>query len=1247
MTSIRSRYISVIQWNCRGYRGNFEDLKALIGDSNPDCICLQETFHGDITPHPPRGYTSIAAQAIVPYDPHVRPSRGVITLIKQDVPYYQINLQTSLGAIAIRINLEREYTACNIYISPNETLESNNLYNLIDQLPRPFLLVGDFNARSDVWGDNTTNPHGRKIEDLLINNDICILNTGSPTHLHIQTGTESCIDLTLASPELLGDFDWGVMEDSFNSDHFPIKISKICNVPSNNLPQSYNLDKANWDSYKRLTAVSNNLFDENEDIDSLIDQFNKIVHTAASNSIPKKSPSNRYPIPWWNAECSISQKERKKAIRKYRRTKNLIDKIALNKATAKARKLKRISRKQSWSDYAGSINSDMPINKHWIKISKIKGKYRGHKAICLIENNTPITDQVQVANTFASHFSSISSNNFYSDRFNATREQAENIPLDFNTTKHFDYNNEISKEEFHAALGRCQDKAPGEDQISYSMISNLSQSAQMFLLFIFNQIYRRNEFPSAWRQSTLIPIAKPDKLKTSKNSYRPISLTSSVCKLLEKIINSRLVHTLEISQFFSPFQYGFRKARSTIDPLTKLQTEIYRSFKNKYHTIAIFFDIQKAYDTTWRYHILKTIHQAGIKGNMAFFIQNFLCNRTFKVKIGSTISDPFPQEQGVPQGSVLSVTLFGVAINGIVGGIPPDIQRSLFVDDLAIYFSSPSINTIERRLQIAIEKILEFTKMTGFQISAEKTVAVHFHRKRGLQPEPSLLMEGNPIKFEQTTKFLGMIFDQRLYWSVHITHLKSKCLKSIDILKCLSGLHWGADRQSLLRVYRATTRAQLDYGCQVYASAPERFLKKLDAIHHQAIRLCTGAFRSSPIPSLLADASELSLENRRKQLILQLYYRQQRLPDSPPSVTSADSSYDPLFQDDPHSKPFGVLARHLVSSIDIPQPQIIPEKIPTVPPWLLSKLLNQLTCKFELAQRKNDYPPSIVKGMFTNHQQTVHFTTKHVYTDGSKSSSGAGLGVYSTESSISLRINNAASNYSAELYAILEALNNIKSNTNRNSTIFTDSQSCIQGIADINSPHPIIQNIQAILLELHNSNKPIKLCWIPAHVGVAGNEEADKLAKAGTGKNLISYNAIPCSDIYPIIKSKIKRMWQEEWTRIPTVNKLRRLKNSIMDWNTTLPNRRRLEVVICRLRLGHTRLTHGHYMERRAANDCDFCGGIPLTVEHFLCECPQYNLKRITHFGRRYPALSDLIGQNLVLDPLIKYLQETNIFKDI
>ena len=113
--------------------------------------------------------------------------------------------------------------------------------------------------------------------------------------------------------------------------------------------------------------------------------------------------------------------------------------------------------------------------------------------------------------------------------------------------------------------------------------------------------------------------------------------------------------------------------------------------------VAVYCDIHKAHDTAWKHGILKDLYDMGLTGNLPIFIQNFLCNRTFAViygpRYGHMISDPFPQEEGVPQGAILSTTLFNIKLNGIVKEIIPGVEVSLYVDDFCLMFRSKSMRT--------------------------------------------------------------------------------------------------------------------------------------------------------------------------------------------------------------------------------------------------------------------------------------------------------------------------------------------------------------------------------------------------------------------------------------------------------------------------------------------------------------------------------------------------------------------------
>ena len=138
-------------------------------------------------------------------------------------------MNTNLQAVAVNVTLSKKITihVCSIYLPPGDILSKNSLVNLIDQLPHPFMLVGDFNGHSEVWGCSDTNDRGEIMEDIIPENDLCLLNEKQPTYRHPPTGNYYAIDISLCHPNIYLDFDWSVCDDLHGSDHFPILIREI------------------------------------------------------------------------------------------------------------------------------------------------------------------------------------------------------------------------------------------------------------------------------------------------------------------------------------------------------------------------------------------------------------------------------------------------------------------------------------------------------------------------------------------------------------------------------------------------------------------------------------------------------------------------------------------------------------------------------------------------------------------------------------------------------------------------------------------------------------------------------------------------------------------------------------------------------------------------------------------------------------------------------------------------------------
>ena len=169
----------------------------------------------------------------------------------------------------------------------------------------------------------------------------------------------------------------------------------------------------------------------------------------------------------------------------------------------------------------------------------------------------------------------------------------------------------------------------------------------------------------------------------------------------------------------------------------------------------------------------------------------------------------------------------------------------------------------------------------------------------------------------ENKSLLLLIFD-KLTFIPHIQYLKSKCKKALNVLKVVSHYDWGADRKVLLRLYRALIRSKLDYGSFIYGSARASYIKTLDPIHNQGLRLCLGAFITSPMESLYVKANEESLYRRRGRLSLQYALKLKSMPNPPTHRSIYQPKYTNTFEDHPSAIPtFGIRINDLFSDIPI------------------------------------------------------------------------------------------------------------------------------------------------------------------------------------------------------------------------------------------------------------------------------------------------------------------------------------------
>ena len=323
----------ILQWNCRGLRSNYQDLQTVIRWRSPLIVGLQETKLSPAMTCAIKGYAIFRKDVRSDTIAH----GGVLLAVHHSMPARQLQLSSVLQAVAARVHLRhREVTVCSLYLPPGTAFPVTELRRLLLQLPAPVLIVGDFNAHSTAWGCDHMCPRGRILEDFILEESLCILNTGQRTHFTVPSGQTSALDLSLVSPQLAQLFTWSVHDDPLGSDHFPVWLQHQDDPTLGSRPQRWNLNKAEWDKFQSSLEAA--LLARPETGPMTAEAFTSLVLDCASGCIPKTSGQpRRLPVPWWTKECGDAIRARKRALRKFDRRSTIANLIVFRKARAFAR----------------------------------------------------------------------------------------------------------------------------------------------------------------------------------------------------------------------------------------------------------------------------------------------------------------------------------------------------------------------------------------------------------------------------------------------------------------------------------------------------------------------------------------------------------------------------------------------------------------------------------------------------------------------------------------------------------------------------------------------------------------------------------------------------------------------------------------------------------------------------------------------------------------------------------------------
>lgn len=481
------------------------------------------------------------------------------------------------------------------------------------------------------------------------------------------------------------------------------------------------------------------------------------------------------------------------------------------------------------------------------------------------------------------------------------------------------------------ALKTCtKNSAPGEDRISYEILKQIPRSCQTVILKFYNHVWKKGHLPPDWKVSMIRPMLKPDKSPFNVTSYRPVALTSTLCKLMEKMVSTRLRWWLEDKQLFNKCQSGFRKNRSTIDQILRLADDAHKAIHNKQYTLAVMIDLEKAFDLVWHKGLVHKMKMMGLKDNILNFVSDFLNDRSIKVRIGSSLSTSYKLENGTPQGSVISPFLFLIMINDI--DMPENNTKlSLYADDSATWKTESNLEVLKQDIQKYLDKIIKFFNDWGFKISVDKTVAILFTKRRNIQlDEVKLYVNGKAINVQTTVKFLGVIFDHHMSWKPHIDYVADRCNKRLNLMRVMAGTRWGAGKSVLLTVYKALIRSVMDYACIAYDTASVSVKSKLDSIQYKAMRICCGAMTGTSATSLQCECGQPPLHLRRQRMLTDFSLKIKSVPDHPAATTLEDCWQNHYGKFKKGREPYRVKVKKILRSADIEDVPLLPKD---TEPW--------------------------------------------------------------------------------------------------------------------------------------------------------------------------------------------------------------------------------------------------------------------------------------------------------------------------
>jgi retron-type reverse transcriptase len=819
----RVRSLQIAFFNANGLRGSRNELETFADDHDLDLILVGETkLQAGVADPKIRGFVLYRS------DRDRGPGGGTAIYVRNATPHYQITLPVlqSLEATAVRVETANgPLTIISCYHPPRILLRENDITEILDT-GTSVIAAGDFNAKHQAWGSRVANRNGRILYELADAIDLLVEAPPEPTYYSPLGHRADTLDIALLKNVPLQTRLHVV--NALDSDHLPVLMHIGDEANDENLNTQVQI--TNWPLFAEILETDFGpipRIESVEDLENAAGVFEEKITTAMTNSTRNRvEPRQKETLPQWIIDL-IRTKNR--ARRHAFRTGAAVDRTEANRLGNEVKYALIDHRNDRWERKLESLSTE--DNSIWRMAKALRSDKKPippiHSTLGLVFSDD------EKAEAFADSLELQCRPNIVDadlDHIERIERQVEIIL----SGQHDTPNTPASPEEVRGIIGTLKvKKAPGPDKIPNTALKLLPDKAVVALTAIINASLRFCHFPSRWKSANVIFIPKPGKDLLFPQNYRPISLLSNVGKVLEKVILTRLVRATNENHVLPDEQFGFRPKHSTADQLIHVTEFISQGINQNESTGAIFLDVAKAFDTVWHDGLVYKLHTAGVSLAMVKLLNSFLEDRKFHAKIGNVLSTVREIEAGVPQGSVLSPTLYAIFTADIPK--PDETKIALYADDTAILTRSESPELISEQLQRAVESLEAWFRRWRIDVNPDKSSAILFTRRRH-RPDGEIVMFDRPIPWKTEARYLGITFDNHLRFNAQLEHAKIRAQMVLGQLNSLVNRRSKMSIQNKVTIYRTIVRPAMMYGSAVWGNVCNTQLHKLQVVQNKFLR---------------------------------------------------------------------------------------------------------------------------------------------------------------------------------------------------------------------------------------------------------------------------------------------------------------------------------------------------------------------------------------------------------------------------